>query len=106
MDDYKRTLYMQTLTALYQARKDRKLAFICHELRRTFYNEHSDSFRPLIADHSSEIVREFFPEFRAMFDGKRYYSNGIGYPTSIKENWWQVDLIEPRIRALECILRD
>ena len=109
MDDYKRTLYMQALTILYQARKDYKLAFICHELRRAFYNEHSDSHRPSEFDnnfHSSEIVREFFPEFRAMFDGKCYYSDGDAYPIHINEVWWEATWIEPRICALEYILRD
>lgn len=106
MDDYKRTLYMQVLTALYQARKNYALAFICQELRRTIYNEQSDYYRPSMIDNYVELLDKFFPEFYAMFDSMCYQPDGDRYSIQIIRCWWEPGWIEPRIRALECILRD
>ncbi len=99
MDDYKRAIYMEVLRNL-QTRYC--IAFVCLNLQCILFED------PDYSDSVDSILTEFFPEFAVLFDQTLWLKNGTCWDTQIKKSngWWQNGWYEPRIRALECILRD
>jgi hypothetical protein len=124
MDDYKRGLYMQALRELheevirrtFQTESEYRETFLCEVLvtqlalesgitDEIWCNFEGDS----IYGNSEQILTEFFPEFYALFDGN-YWSNYTlpwwTCKTTRERTWWSFLWLEPRIRALDCILSD
>ena len=97
MDDYKRSLYMM---AQNKVRSTEGSKYICIALKDILYRE---GYKPTIGHK----VLEFFPEFSALYDGVLWCEDGISDENFIIENsLWEDGWEEPRIRALDCILRD
>lgn len=93
MDDYKRSLYLLARRGI----EEDKYAFICTEFKRVLHNEG-------VTCNKHELTNELFTEFNSLNDGK-YWT-----PTcsSLNESgaWWLYGWREPRLRILDCILRD
>lgn len=127
MDDYKRGMYMQALRELheeitrrtFQTESEYRETFLCEvlvtqlalesgitaEIWCNFEGDTLDS----IYGNSEQILTEFFPEFYALFDGMGWgkYKDKLGPIKILIENgWWSSCWLEPRIRALDCILSD
>lgn len=105
MDDYKRGLYMQVLRELKSHTRRKAWFFTCNKLRCQLILEGANDTSE-IYETPTEILKEFFPEFFQLYDGT--YWNQFGSSEFVPETnaWWPDDWLEPRIRALECILRD
>lgn len=101
MDDYKRTIYMEVLRKL---QEKPSYTFICLELHHTLFDNQDED----LTDTADSILTEFFPEFAALFDGTMWFKNNRCWGIEITRSmgWWEDWWYEPRIRALECILRD
>jgi hypothetical protein len=95
MDDYKRGLYMRARAELkYEG------ALVCKALELTLFEEGMG-----IDDLS--LVSELFPEFSNLYDEGTWLKNGRFIPsehTASSTVWWEYDWLEPRIRALDCVL--
>lgn len=97
MDDYARTLYM---IALREIQDSGEFApFVCDELKRTL---RADGYHfPTTAS-----VDDLFHHFASLFDGKCWTEKTGKYTCDSRSGWWEDGWIEPRVRALECLLRD
>ena len=109
MDDYKRTLYMIALRDLQELQKNMGSAsmWLCVRLAVILRNEHQASADACIGS-IGDLVQEFFPEFLELFDGSYWANKTFDYQAApaVAAAWWPKDWLEPRIRALECLLRD
>jgi len=101
MDDYKREIYMRVLRKLQETPS---YGFVCTELQNTLFED--PDFLDDSEDILNAIVDEFFPEFAALFDGTMWSRDGWCEKINKSTAWWEDMWYEPRIRALECILRD
>ena len=90
MDDYKRGLYMEARRMIESGEEQ----YVCIALETAV-----DSWC-----HTS--VSEIFPEFAELFNGYLYYENGQKYHTLHDMRWWAAGWKEPRLRAIDCLLRD
>ena len=105
MDDYKRGLYMQVLRELKSHTVYKAGLFTCNKLRRQLVLESvNDTF--VVYETTTRILIEFFPEFYQLYDGTYWDQFGGSEFVSEMNAWWSDTWLEPRIRALECILRD
>lgn len=105
MDDYKRGLYMQVLREL-KSHTVRKVGlFTCNKLRRQLVLEGANATSG-IYETATDILKEFFPEFCQLYDETYWDQFGDSEFVSETNAWWPDTWLEPRIRALECILRD
>lgn len=105
VDDYKRGLYMQVLRELKSHTEYEDWFFTCNKLRRQLVLEGVDcAFR--VQERSPGILKEFFPEFYQLYDGTYWDQFGGSEFVSEMNAWWSDTWLAPRIRALECILRD
>ncbi len=97
MDDYKRSLYMM---AQNKVRSTEGSKYICIALKDILYRE---GYKPTIGNK----VLELFPELSALYDGVFWCDDGINVDeeVTIEGAWWEDEWEEPRIRALDCILR-
>ena len=100
MDDYKRGLYLQVRNEL--GRWSGTPLYVCYELVDALVREGAD------VDELDEHIWLFsiFPEFLTLFDGSVWRKNNTSDETELGDAWWENFWIEPRIRALDCILRD
>lgn len=105
MDDYKRGLYMQVLRELKSHTVCKAGFFNCNKLRRQLVLE-GDNSASGIYGTATGILKEFFPEFYQLYDGTYWGQCGTSELVSETGAWWPDAWLEPRIRALECILRD
>ncbi len=109
MDDYKRTLYMIALRELQELQRagtpDR--AWLCVKLATVLRSENQKPDFDFVAS-IDDLVTEFFPDFLELFDGSRWGPDNFSIqdPPAVAAAWWPKDWLEPRIRALECLLRD
>lgn len=105
VDDYKRGLYMQVLREFKSHAVCENWVFTCNELRCQLISE-GDNSASEIYETSTGVIKEFFPEFYQLYDGT--YWDQIGRYEFVSETnpWWPNNWLAPRIRALECILRD
>lgn len=101
MDDYKREIYMRVLRTL---QEKPPCIFVCVELQNTLFED--PDFLDNSVDTLNTILDEFFPEFDALFDGTIWSRDGWCEKINKSMAWWEDWWYEPRIRALECILRD
>ncbi len=110
MDDYKRTLYMIALRDLQELQRtgSPKREWLCVRLATVLRRERQalagDCFGSV-----DDLVQEFFPEFLELFDGSywtRWKDIHNQRYSAVDAAWWPKDWLEPRIRILECILRD
>lgn len=110
MDDYKRTLYMIALRELQELQKtgSSERMWLCVRLATTLRREHQTSAEACIGS-TDDLVEEFFPDFLELFNGS-YWSreNDLKQQrrAAVAAPWWPKDWLEPRIRILECLLRD
>jgi len=106
MDDYKRGLYMQVLNHLKSLeQRPSHLNHLCLELKAALNKQqHPDTARYM--GDPTNAMQEFFPELIALFDETCWEPCGFSACAKIGDSWWDPAWIEPRIRALECILRD
>lgn len=109
MDDYKRTLYMIALREL-QERQRAEIdlgCWLCVVLAGVIRRENQKPDFDFVAP-IDDLVTEFFPEFLELFDGSRWTPNNFStqHPPAAAAAWWAKDWLEPRIRILECLLRD
>lgn len=110
MDDYKRTLYMIALRELQELQRaeNRTGCWLCVRLATVLRREHQTSAEAYI-ESTDDLVQEFFPEFLELFDGSYWSSSQnthLQSPPAAAAAWWPKDWLEPRIRILECLLRD
>ena len=105
MDDYKRGLYMQVLRELKSHTEYEGWFFICNKLRRQLVLE-GEGCASRVYEMPPEILKEFFPEFHQLYDGTYWDQFGGSEFVSEGHTWWSDTWLAPRIRALECILRD
>lgn len=110
MDDYKRTLYMIALRELQELQRagSHERAWLCVKLATVLRREHQASEGDYIGS-VDDLVQEFFPEFLELFDGIYWSYNGDTNQqmcSAVAAAWWTKAWLEPRIRALECLLRD
>ena len=97
MDDYKRSLYMMAQNRI---RSAKGYQYTCVILKDILYLE---GYGPTIGNK----VLEFFPEFSALYDGVFWCEDGTkDEEWTIENAWWEAEWEEPRIRALDCILRE
>lgn len=97
MDDYKRALYMEAHRRL-AAGEDN---FVCVALKNALAIEGMPTH---VAHH---MVTYLFSEFMQLYDGYEWRRNGSSSPTYAYTNmWWEPFWQEPRVSALDCILRD
>ena len=68
MDDMKRAIYLDVLSTLEEEDCN---TYICNQLLYRL----KDTLGIRYGDKSQEVLREFFPELFALFDGYRYYSD-------------------------------
>ena len=107
MDDYRRALYMQVLNHLKQRLKQRGAvhSYLCLELTNALHKQqHPDTAEYM--GNAPSVMQEFFPELKALFDTTYWGPTGFSNSAKIGESWWDPYWVQPRIRALECILRD
>lgn len=105
MDDYKRGLYMQVLREFKSHTVCEAWLFTCNKLRRQLVLEGVDCASG-IDEKSTGILKEFFPEFYQLYDGTYWDWFGVSSFVCDDNFWWSPVWLAPRIRALECILRD
>lgn len=110
MDDYKRTLYMIALRDLQELQRtgSSNRVWLCTKLAAVLRREHQALAGDCIGS-VDDLVPEFFPDFLALFDGSYWpRRKDIHQPkcSAVDAAWWPKDWLEPRIRALECLLRD
>ena len=102
MDDYKRGLYLQVRSELERRSTLDLTLFVCFELNKVLLDEGS-----LFDPNSREgHLQDLFPEFFALFDGFEWFDSGLKCKIEMNDAWWSRYWLEPRIRALDCILRD
>lgn len=90
MDDYKRSIYMEVRRRL----ENGSALYICTALKS------------IIDCYDTSVIQEVFPEFYRLFDNNRWHSDGsivIGY---VADEWWEMGWKEPRIRIIDCLLRE
>jgi hypothetical protein len=110
MDDYKRTLYMIALRDLQELQRtgSSNRVWLCPKLAAVLLRERQALAGDCIGS-VDDLVPEFFPEFLELFDGsywtRRKDIHNQRY-SAVDAAWWPKDWLEPRIRILECILRD
>lgn len=99
MDDYKRALYMQARSYL----EIKENYFVCRALVHALGQEGFDD----ILDIDEEIL-ELFPEFASLYDGTHWFEKGKCETDDMELDcsWWEFAWAKPRIRALDCLLRD
>jgi hypothetical protein len=110
MDDYKRTLYMIALRDLQELQRtgSSNRVWLCVRLATVLQCEHQASAGDYIGS-VDELVQEFFPEFLELFDGSYWTHRKDIHKhrySAVVAAWWSKDWLEPRIRILECLLRD
>jgi len=110
MDDYKRTLYMIALRDLQELQRagNRSGRWLCVMLATVLRHESRES-ASCLSGSIDDLVQEFFPEFLELFDGNYWNPTQDAHKQSysaVAAAWWPKDWLEPRIRILECILRD
>lgn len=99
MDDYKRTLYMRAQRLI----KNGEQSFVCIALKDVLLTDGHDYF----GQETEGSVLELFAEFGALYDGTDWKRNGSFSRATCKAgSWWSLGWTEPRIRALDCILRE
>jgi hypothetical protein len=110
MDDYKRTLYMIALRDLQELQRtgSSNRVWLCVKLYSVLKKEHQTPDDAVAIRDVDSAVQEFFAEFVALFDGTFWAENGFRTKgdTDPGSAWWQRVWLEPRIRILECLLRD
>lgn len=94
MDDYKRQLYMRAQQLALKGRT----SFVCNALKTALEEE------GLGVKCGNPL--ELFPEFMGMYDGKCWSKRAVCSKVLPENNWWDEDWKEPRLRALDCILRN
>lgn len=110
MDDYKRTLYMIALRDLQELQRtgSSNRVWLCTKLATVLRHERQALAGDCIGS-VDDLVPEFFPEFLELFDGS-YWTHRKDIHnqrySAVDAAWWPKDWLEPRIRILECILRD
>ncbi len=102
MDDYKRMLYMAAQARLRQnAKRSSSLSVCCTLESMLMFEGHCSSERD---------VEEYFPEFQALYDGSMWHHCTTLSPESNKAArggyWWSPNELAPRLRAIDCLLRD
>lgn len=102
MDDYKRTLYMAAQARLRQKAKLSASLSVCCTLEAILSLEwHCFSNRD---------VEEHFPEFQALYDGSMWHHCTTLSPERSEAArggyWWSPNELAPRLRAIDCLLRD
>ena len=110
MDDYKRTLYMIALRELKELQRtgSQERLWLCVRLTTILRRENQTPDFYFVAS-VDDLVQEFFPDFLELFDGSywTFEQNSNQQNTSaVAAAWWPKDWLEPRIRILECLLRD
>ena len=105
VDDSTRGLYMQVLRELKSHTVCKAGFFTCNKLRRQLVLE-GENCASGIYKTQTEVIKEFFPEFYQLYDGTYWDQFGGSEFVSGTNAWWPDAWLEPRIRALECILRD
>ena len=102
MDDYKRSMYLQVRNKLEHHLKSNAdtYMFVCYELEEVLISE---GVNGLIR---CNYLEEMFPEFFDLFDWCAWLENGTCYDADGDDAWWENGWMPPRIRALDCILRD
>ena len=100
MDDLKEKIYLLALDII----KSRKIPFICEALRAS-YKEYTGTEKML----SYEELKELFPEFFSLYDGRYWYYSVNGSILFIEQHnihgcWWSSELIEPREMIIKLIL--
>ncbi len=110
MDDYKRTLYMIALRDLQELQRTESSdpVWLCVKLATVLRREHQAPEGDYIGS-VDDLVQEFFPEFLILFDGSYWPYKGKTHKqgcSAVAAAWWSKHWLEPRIRILECLLRD
>jgi hypothetical protein len=113
MDDYKRTLYMIALRDLQELQRtgSPKREWLCVQLATVLRHERQASAGDYIGP-VDDLVQEFFPDFLALYDGSYWTRRKDTHMihnqrySAVDAAWWQQVWLEPRIRILECLLRD
>lgn len=96
MDDYKRSLYMFARRQI----ETKHARFVCRAFFITLCVEGSSNV-------SYKFIGELFPEFARLNDGLRWKRSGKSVLlTEFNTSWWTSGWKKPRLRALDCILRD
>lgn len=90
MDDYKRGLYMEA----------RRLIEDCVTI------DVCDALYICLDDWGHGTIAHIFPEFCQLFDGYRYHRNNTKCTALSVEYWWEKGWKEPRLRAIDYLLRD
>jgi hypothetical protein len=99
MDDYKRTLYMRAQRLI----KDGEQSFVCLALREVLLEDGHHYF----GQETEDSVLKLFAEFGALYDGTHWECKGtFSRRVGKVDSWWSLGWTEPRIRALDCILRE
>jgi len=93
MDDYKRSLYLLARRSI----EEYKYTFICNEFTIILLEEG-------VRGNTQELINELFTEFNSLNDGK--YWTPTHYSINKSGAWWLYGWREPRLRILDCILRD
>ena len=110
MDDYKRSLYMYAQRMI----ASDEVCCTCYALEEVLFREGGDSYcgdsycgDSYCGDsYHDDTHLEVFTEFMGLFDG-RYWGRRVDYLLKDSDDlWWEPRWKEPRIRALDCILRD
>ena len=97
MDDYKRALYMEAHRRL-DAGED---YCVCVALKNALVRE------GMPAPVAYHMRTHLFSEFMLFYDGYEWSRNESSSPISTYSNmWWESFWKEPRVSALDCILRD
>lgn len=104
MDDYKRGLYLAAQRRL----EEKDSRYICPALSAVLSRE------GLKRDCSlDEQIREFFPEFLALFDGMLYFMERTDEGDPIQQRvmyshsdmpWWETGDLQPRLRMIHFLL--
>lgn len=97
MDDYKRALYMEAHRRL-DAEED---SCVCIALKNALVREGMPT-------HVAYDMKTYlFSEFMQLYDGYEWRRNGSSSPIpTYSKMWWGSFWKEPRLHALDCILRD
>lgn len=100
IDNYKRSLYMRALEKV-GSRRALYITFICRALESVLVEEGFNCME------TKDALYDLFPEFMKFYDHSCWFENGRHkYSIDSSLAWWEQYWIEPRVRALDCLLRD